>query len=92
MEDGDSDAEMADYGTDFSDDVDPNVTRESGIGWIPRRFPGFGPQLLGGISRFPPIPDWPGIGNRKTGRFPIRLGPGIGVPGAARRGFPGLRA
>ncbi len=23
MEDGDSDAEMADYGTDFSDDVDP---------------------------------------------------------------------
>ncbi len=24
MEDGDSDAEMADYGTDFSDDVDPN--------------------------------------------------------------------
>ena len=24
MEDGDSGAEMADYGTDFSDDVDPN--------------------------------------------------------------------
>ena len=24
MEDDDSDAEMADYGTDFSDDVDPN--------------------------------------------------------------------
>ena len=24
MEDGDSDAEMADYGTDSSDDVDPN--------------------------------------------------------------------
>ena len=32
MEDADSDAEMADYGTDFSDDVDPKVTRESGIG------------------------------------------------------------
>jgi hypothetical protein len=24
MEDDDSDTEMADYGTDFSDDVDPN--------------------------------------------------------------------
>ncbi len=24
MEDDDSDAEMADYGTDFSDEVDPN--------------------------------------------------------------------
>ena len=68
MEDGDSDAEMADYGTDFSDDVDPNVTRESGIDDRIPRFP-----VLGGISRFP-IPDWPGIV----------------VPGASRRRFPGL--
>jgi hypothetical protein len=95
MEDGDSDAAimMADYGTDseFSDDVDPNVTRESGIGSPVS--PGFG-----GISssRFP-IPDWPGIrvGNRQTGRFPIRPGPGIGVgtgggTPARGRGFPGL--
>ncbi len=40
MEDGDSDTEMADYGTDFSDDVDPNFdakARHSGIGnRIPR--------------------------------------------------------
>ena len=58
MEDGDSDAEMADYGTDFSDDhdVDPKVTRESGIDDRIPRFP-----VLGGISRFP-IPD---------SRFPI---------------------
>ncbi len=62
MEDGDLDAKMADYGTDFSDDVDPSVTRESGVG--SSVFPFFG-----GISRFA-IPDWPArIGNRKTGRF-----------------------
>ena len=29
MEDADSDAEMADYGTDFSDDVDPNFDEEA---------------------------------------------------------------
>ncbi len=29
MEDADSDAEMADYGTDFSDDVDPNFDAET---------------------------------------------------------------
>ena len=29
MQDGDSDAEMADYGTDFSDDVDPNFDAEA---------------------------------------------------------------
>jgi hypothetical protein len=55
---------------------------------------------MGRMPRFPvfwgnfPIPDsdlsWPGIGNRETGRFAIRPGPGIGVPGAVRRGFPGL--
>jgi hypothetical protein len=81
MEDDDSDAEMADYGTDFSDDVDPNVTRESGIGpgSIPR-FPGFGGDFRASSpdSRFPS--GW------ESG------GPGIGVPGAARRGFPGLPA
>ena len=83
-DDGDSDAEMADYGTDFSDDVDPNFdastvvtvvyqgTLESGIG-----SPVF--PVLGGISRFP-IPEWPGIGNRETGRFPFGREPGIGVP------------
>jgi hypothetical protein len=27
MEDDDTDAEMVDYGTDFSDDVDPNFVR-----------------------------------------------------------------
>jgi hypothetical protein len=38
-----------------------------------------------------PIPDSKG-GNRETGnpRFPMRPGPGIGVPMAAGRGFPGL--
>ncbi len=54
MEDDDSDAEMADYGTDFSDDVDPNFDASSLPGHsrignrthrIPR-FPGF--QLLNG--------------------------------------------
>ncbi len=94
MEDDDTDAEMVDYGTDFSDDVDPNFVRlgvycavdartseESGIG--PPVFPFFR-----GIPRFP-IPEWPGIGNRETGRFPTGREPGIGVP-IRRRGFPGL--
>jgi hypothetical protein len=31
MEDGDSGAEMADYGTDFSDDVDPNFDATEGM-------------------------------------------------------------
>ena len=48
--------------------------RHSGIGNRIPRFPG-----LGGISRFP-IPEWPGIGNRETGRFPFGREPGIGVP------------
>jgi hypothetical protein len=48
--------------------------RHSGIGNQIPRFPGFG-----GISRFP-IPEWPGIGNRETGRFPFGREPGIGVP------------
>jgi len=72
MEDGDSDAIHSGLwparGTDFLDDVDPNVTRESGIG-----SPVF--PVFGGISRFP-IPDRPGIGNRESGRFPIRPGTG----------------
>ena len=52
-------------------------------------------------SRFPRFPGFAGkrglpdsrLGrNRETGnpRFPIRPGPGIGVPMAAGRGFPGL--
>ena len=47
-------------------------TLESGIG-----SPVF--PVLGGVSRFP-IPEWPGIGNRETGRFPFGQEPGIGVP------------
>ncbi len=47
-------------------------TLESGIG--SPVFPAFG-----GISRFP-IPEWPGIGNRETGRFPFGREPEIGVP------------
>ena len=43
MEDGDSDAEMADYGTDFPDDVDPNFDAKShkarpGPHWATGRF------------------------------------------------------
>jgi hypothetical protein len=43
MEDGDSDAEMADYGTDFQDDVDPNFDakarpRRPGPHWATGRF------------------------------------------------------
>jgi hypothetical protein len=50
--------------------------RHSGI--IGNRIPRF-PVFGGGISRFP-IPEWPGIGKRETGRFPIGGEPGIGVP------------
>ncbi len=101
MEDGDSDAEMADYGTDFSDDhdVDPNfdassllLVGHSRIGnRIPRsvtRFPG-----LGGDFPIPDseVPEWPGIGNRETfGPFPVRPGTGNRGPDSASRGFPGL--
>jgi hypothetical protein len=93
---GDHDGECtADYGTEFSDDVDPNVTRESGIGSPVSPGPGFG-----GISpgRFP-IPDLRargirvGPGNQQTAGAVFRFGrdreSGSG-PGAARRGFPGL--
>jgi hypothetical protein len=40
MEDGDSDAEMADYGTDFPDDVDPNFDAKARPGphWATGRF------------------------------------------------------
>jgi hypothetical protein len=84
MEDGDSDAEMADYGTDFSDDVDPNfdassLPGHSRIGNRIPRFPGFGGDF--------PIPEWPGIGNRETGRFPLGREPGIGVPIRRAGGF-----
>jgi hypothetical protein len=62
MEDGDSDAEMADYGTDFSDDVDPNVTRESGIDDRIPRFP-----VLGGDFPIPDSRDSRLAGNRGPG-------------------------
>ncbi len=78
-------------------DDDQTRTRKSPI---PRRFPGdsrFGRRETGRES---PIPDSAGIGNREIPRFPIRPGPGLGiavpgppgmgVPRAARRGFPGL--
>ncbi len=83
MEDADSDAEMADYGTDFSDDVDPNFdaralyNRESD--------PPFS-RFLGGFpdSRFP-IGRESGIGKRAVSRFGRE--PGIGVPGRHAGGF-----
>jgi hypothetical protein len=37
-----------------------------------------------------PTPDRPGIGNRESGRFPIRPGTGNRGPDSASRGFPGL--
>ena len=89
MEDGDSDAGMADYGTDFSDDDDPNVTRKSGIG-----SPVFRVAFFGGIS--PAIPDSPLAGNRESGNAQVRAVSRFGrdresgSPGAVRRGFPGL--
>ena len=48
--------------------------------------------FFGGISRFP-IPEWPGIGNRETGRFPFGREPGIGVPigrKSGNRGYPAV--
>jgi hypothetical protein len=86
MEDADSDladAEIADYGTDFSDTMSTQLETLMGTKalWhsrlrlfrvgIGNRIPRF--PVFWGISRFP-IPDWPGIGNRETarpgGRFP----------------------
>ncbi len=92
MEDEDDDAEMADYGTDFSDDVDPNFDakarpQHAGIGnRIPRfRRPGVLPGNGEGIpvSRF----------GRETGNPLSRFGrePGIGVPIRRAWGFLGLR-
>ncbi len=92
MEDGDSDGEMADYGTDFSDDVDPNLNFDasslpghSRIGNRIPRFPGFGGDF--------PIPDSRVAGNRESGNgpFPVRPGTGNRGPDSASRGFPGLR-
>ena len=74
MEDDDSDAEMADYGTDFSDDVDPNsdassLPGHSRIGNRVPRFPGFGGDF--------PIPVPGRVGNRKfPPRFPAKSGIG----------------
>ncbi len=68
MENGDSNAEMADYGTDFSDDVDPNATRDSGIGSPVSPF--FGGDSESGF----PIPDWPGLGIGKRPGAVSRFG------------------
>ena len=47
MEDADSDAEMADYGTDFSDDVDQNFDARTRHVWpgISRAWSGHTPDL-----------------------------------------------
>jgi hypothetical protein len=91
MEDADSDAEMADYGTDFSDDVDPNFqvdenfegTLESGIDPPFSRFWGGFPD-----SRFPiGRESESGIGKSPVSRFGRE--PGIGVP-PRRGGTPGI--
>ena len=91
MEDDDSDAEMADYGTDFWHDADPNFDAKA------RPQQGSTVEIAVGnresdppFSRFGgdfPIPDSRLAGNRNTGVpcFPNRPGPGIGVPGAGRR-------
>jgi hypothetical protein len=87
MEDDDTDAEMpvVDYGTDFSDDVDPNCTLGSLLQLMLGRHSGMGNRIPR-LSVFWGLPDsrfpleWPGIGNRETGRFPIGREPGIGVP------------
>jgi hypothetical protein len=91
MEDDDSDADskMADYGTDFSDDVDPNLDAKA----LHNFEQGSTVEItVGNRESDPPfsrvwgdfpIPDSRLAGNRETGnpRFPIRPGPGIGVPG-----------
>jgi hypothetical protein len=82
MEDADSDAEMADYGTDFSDDVDPNRDFDKKafkvLSRIGNRIPRFPPFLGGGgVSRFP-IGRESGIGKSPVSRFGRE--PGIGVP------------
>jgi hypothetical protein len=79
-DDSESDAEMAEYGTDFSDDVDPNfdatgssLPGHSRIGNRIPRFPGFGGDF--------PIPDsrlgvvGPGFAQRnyKIGRLRLDL-------------------
>ncbi len=81
MEDEDDDAEMADYGTDVSDDVDQNFDakappRHSGIGNRIPRFPDFF------AGRESPFPIWPG--NREP-RFAIRPGTGNRGPDSAGR-------
>ncbi len=87
MEDGDSDTEMADYGTDFSDDVDPNFDASSlpGHSRIGSRIPPFS-RFWGGFS------DSRVAGNRESGNgpFPVRPGTGNRGPDSASRGVPGL--
>ncbi len=73
MEDGDSDTEMADYGTDFSDDVDPNFDASSlpGHSRIGNRIPPFS-RFWGGF------PDSRVAGNRESGNGPFPVRPGTG--------------
>jgi hypothetical protein len=88
MEDADSDAEMADYGTDFSDDVDPNFDHELDLMKGHSRIGNRIPRFLGGPPGFsdsrlaanresgnPPFPD--SAGNRESGSR------GGGTPGTS---------
>jgi hypothetical protein len=85
MEDGDSDAIHSGLwparGTDFLDDVDPNVTRESGIGSPVSPFWGGFPD-----SRCP-IGRESGIGNRAVSRS---AGTGNRGPRRGRHAGPGI--
>ncbi len=86
-------AEMAGYGTDSSDDVDPNFVRvycmqlmlgrhgHSGIGNRIPRFPGFGGDF--------PIPDSRSAGNRESGNGPFPDSAGNRESGS-RFGEPGI--
>jgi hypothetical protein len=91
---------MEDHGTGFSGDVDPNFDAKARPQQGPTveitvgnresdpPFSCFGPARGGGGGVY----DSRLAGKRETGnpRFPTRPGPGMGVPGAAGLGFPGL--
>jgi hypothetical protein len=81
MEDADSDAEMADYGTDFWDHVDQNFDARSRIGNRIPRFPVFGGDF--------PIPDSRLAGNRESGNGPFPDSAGNRESGS-RGGTPGI--
>jgi hypothetical protein len=95
MEDDDTDAEMVDYETDFSDDVDPNFVHSEFTAVDARTSESRGPgnrESDPPFSRFFPIPDSRVAGNRESGNgpFPDRPGTGNRGPDSAGRGFPGL--